>query len=1606
MVFTPNYPATSGSLDSLPIRENFDFLKNSLDTLASGSYINVKDFGAVGDGVSDDTVAIQNALDAAIGGNNGRSIVFFPTGTYNVTSPLLLSIKGVTVKGASSIESIIKYEGVVSDFVLKTSGSINNFGIRDLCIEGNNVASGGIKLGDAPWVIDENNVWQFRIEDVLIKNFSAPGSIGIYLLNISHGYIEQVEIISINGTASKLEATNNNTGVVEYNNCKFGGYPGSDLNYAIELVASDLNGVLLDSVAIIECFIRGAVAGIRCARPIGVIIYQNHIECAIENSSGILMEGGRGIHIAANVFGAIGGTGVSAIKFTREGETRGISIEANHGDQFDGTDGSYLVNVASSGYILQDVVYSPFSTASSVEPLINDSDKQLAWAVDAEDGGTNVYLNKNHVGGGLGEYVGIYFGNLVSGSEYLVWDEYNQFFTFSKEMRIEGNLSCKGSIFSLNNASDYTDVRIYFNDPFGGDTAYLRYETAYHNMSLGGNNPINFFNSGWLKSETDVRSKYHMSLNVENINQDAELRFYKPTSGYETLKWNKTTGRFEFSDNLYVDGTLEVSGSAKIGGPLELVTLRLGASAYTTIQDVINTSQCAGRISGAIVSGSATPGKVQCTAGTGFIKISDSAVGETKFFIIPATDLIDLTDNSINYILAQYNGGIPQVVSEADFNNINFHDEFVIGYAYASGSKIDILDAGNKVADHDINNCVRLFYRGPERMSGGTIGEKATRYVTTTDGIFYLGDCKIITSVFDSSAENFEHYFYLLNGNWADLAATGQINNLQYNNVSTPGSEVLANLNPNRYGVHWVYICFEGDLNIILGRGDYTLAQANTAQPPGDIPDYLSKFAILAGKIIIKRSATAFTSTESAFVTPFVPTAVIEHNDLANIDGGTTDEYYHLENVEHGALVDGGSADGYHTHPASGSSGTDTLDSVCDRGATTDQAITVSSSGSVLKSLRVQNNELVGGNLEVVGNISGKGNLEVVGNIIVGDVSAIDIIADSITVNQINSGENYLIEDISVTDVSCQRNPNYLVLPSPYSPSQTIHPRVLYFPNKWNDYYYWMTYAPGDTSAHENPCILASQDGQTWVVPAGGSNPIDPLAPQNSDPELIMGYDGLLYCMWRWNNLAQTGDIIYIKSSSDGITWSAKTEVCSGSYSSLLSPSLEKNNGTYYMWVVDGTVSPNVLNRYTSSDLLTFTFDQQCSGSISGRDLWHLRFLKHGQFYYGLMVSCTSNTGGSDPHLHFCKSHDGIDWEYNDTPLMATGTNTDWDKNPYTASPLWIIRGHQYKLAMWYSAWSNSMVWQTGYTEISLDPLIVESRDRTKIGINKANPQYTLDIEGSIYATENLRINGNASVTGSIQLGGDLDIVGNAAVTGSIQVGGNADINGQEVDIGVGANNVVIYADQGGAAKPGLKYNTSLQAWQFSNDGITWIALAGSGSGGNTYYSINRAINLPIAGAILPSGSAPGIEKVQNSSTNPAIPYFMQADFDATTAESMFWSFRMPADFGTNLRLAVQYKMASATTGGIVFGAYMFAVISGSAGDVDAKAFDAVNYGNGIVPGTAGYLSEIEILMVEDDDVSAGAFVCIDLKRFTTRAYDTATGDAEVVSVQLKYEST
>lgn len=92
--------------------------------------VSVKDFGAVGDGVANDTAAIQAALDS------GAS-VFVPSGTYRVTSSIILP-SNAKVRGAGVNKTIIKSE-VIGGSLFKCNVEAIFIYMADMTLEGNNL---------------------------------------------------------------------------------------------------------------------------------------------------------------------------------------------------------------------------------------------------------------------------------------------------------------------------------------------------------------------------------------------------------------------------------------------------------------------------------------------------------------------------------------------------------------------------------------------------------------------------------------------------------------------------------------------------------------------------------------------------------------------------------------------------------------------------------------------------------------------------------------------------------------------------------------------------------------------------------------------------------------------------------------------------------------------------------------------------------------------------------------------------------------------------------------------------------------------------------------------------------------------------------------------------------------------------------------------------------------------------------------------------------------------------------------------------------------------------------------------------------------------------
>lgn len=100
----------------------------------------VKDFGALGNGVADDTAEIQAAIDSVSSGGGGR--VFIPAGTYIISASI--NFKGNTlVEGEFGGTMIEMADNANLNGMFVSSGPIPFFGLRDMILNGNRAGQGG-----------------------------------------------------------------------------------------------------------------------------------------------------------------------------------------------------------------------------------------------------------------------------------------------------------------------------------------------------------------------------------------------------------------------------------------------------------------------------------------------------------------------------------------------------------------------------------------------------------------------------------------------------------------------------------------------------------------------------------------------------------------------------------------------------------------------------------------------------------------------------------------------------------------------------------------------------------------------------------------------------------------------------------------------------------------------------------------------------------------------------------------------------------------------------------------------------------------------------------------------------------------------------------------------------------------------------------------------------------------------------------------------------------------------------------------------------------------------------------------------------------------------
>ena len=158
-------------------------------TVHSNDYVNVRDYGVIGDGVADDTPAIQALL-------NSKQTLFFPEGVYVINQALVFKSSGQSLIGVGSASVIKLRDGRTQNVDMLTADTLSGITITRMKIDGNIVGNPGAPSSTAlTTCIHIRNGSHHRIIDVEVVGGNIEG---IYLGSVSQTMVANV-VASDNG---------------------------------------------------------------------------------------------------------------------------------------------------------------------------------------------------------------------------------------------------------------------------------------------------------------------------------------------------------------------------------------------------------------------------------------------------------------------------------------------------------------------------------------------------------------------------------------------------------------------------------------------------------------------------------------------------------------------------------------------------------------------------------------------------------------------------------------------------------------------------------------------------------------------------------------------------------------------------------------------------------------------------------------------------------------------------------------------------------------------------------------------------------------------------------------------------------------------------------------------------------------------------------------------------------------------------------------------------------------------------------------------------------------------------------------------------------------
>lgn len=262
------------------------------------------------------------------------------------------------------------------------------------------------------------------------------------------------------------------------------------------------------------------------------------------------------------------------------------------------------------------------------------------------------------------------------------------------------------------------------------------------------------------------------------------------------------------------------------------------------------------------------------------------------------------------------------------------------------------------------------------------------------------------------------------------------------------------------------------------------------------------------------------------------------------------------------------------------------------------------------------------------------------------------------------------------------------------------HPDVALIPEGLFGYRYWMAFMPYPDESRETACIVASNNGVDWELPAGMTNPVETNAAMaartgwagsvwHGDVDLVYHASVGVLALYTtcYGSSGTNWQLTRHTLNVDGRSWSAPAVVLSGAGSNdLISPAVVvEDDGSCTMFYRKGSTQPGAIHYRTSTDHgVTWSAESAAitlpkmyykfTADPAGTELptvWHLDVVRVAERYHLLGLAQNSAEYNSDNSLrhgsllyywtgHVHDKLTGWKLESSDRAIFGAGYDADW----------------------------------------------------------------------------------------------------------------------------------------------------------------------------------------------------------------------------------------------------------------------------------------------------------------------------------------------------------